>query len=92
MTGAARDAVFLHAEDARALGLAEGDPVLLTSESGEYRGRAKIASIRPRNLQVHWPEGNVLLKQGLCESQSGVPDYNALVRAVPLRAPAGPRA
>jgi hypothetical protein len=40
-----------------------------------------IAPIRPRNLQIHWPEGNVLIPHGPCD-ESGVPDYNALVEVV----------
>ena len=34
-----------------------------------------------RSLQVHWPEGNVLISAGpqQREPQSRVPDYNAVV-------------
>ena len=35
-----------------------------------------------RTLQVHWPEGNVLLAGGPShrEPQSRIPDYNTVVR------------
>ncbi|MCC6704898.1 MAG: hypothetical protein IT334_08460, partial [Thermomicrobiales bacterium] len=39
-----------------------------------------IAPIQPRNLQVHWPEGNVLLHPTRRSPESHVPDYNAFVR------------
>ena len=57
LTGAVREAVLISRDDAERLGLADGDAVMLSSHSGEYRGRVRIAPIAPGNLQVHWPEG-----------------------------------
>jgi hypothetical protein len=34
------------------------------------------------NLQVHWPEGNVLIRRGVVDQVGGVPDYNAWVEVV----------
>ncbi len=82
LTGARRDDVLISPEEASALGLAEGDPVLLRSAAGEFRGRLKFMPIQPRNLQVHWPEGNVLIARGRVEPLSGIPDYNAVVELV----------
>jgi molybdopterin-dependent oxidoreductase alpha subunit len=84
LTGAARDEVFLNREDARRLGLRAGDPVLLRSEVGEYRGRVKLMPIKLRNVQTHWPEGNVLIRRGVRDPVSGIPNYNALVQVIPL--------
>jgi molybdopterin-dependent oxidoreductase alpha subunit len=84
LTGARRDEVFISKEDAKEMGIREGAPVLLRSEAGELRGRIKIMPIRPRNLQVHWPEGNVLIRRGAVEPISGIPDYNALVQLIPI--------
>ena len=42
------------------------------------------ARIRPGNLQVHWPEGNVLIPYRRFDPDSGEPDYNAVVEAIPL--------
>ena len=84
LTGAKRDEVFISRTDAERLGLKEGDPILLRSEAGEYRGRVKIARIRPGSLQVHWPEGNVLIPYKHFDPDSGEPDYNAVVEAIPL--------
>jgi molybdopterin-dependent oxidoreductase alpha subunit len=84
LNGASRDAVLISAEDARRLGLVDGDPVHLRSPWGEFHGRAMIVVIRSGNLQVHWPEGNALLPHGKRDPLSGIPDYNAIVRLIPL--------
>ena len=79
ITGAMREAVLMSQVDAEQLGLKDGDAVILKNELGELKGRVYIAPIKPGNLQVHWPEGNVLLDKSK-RSKEGVPDYNALVR------------
>lgn len=79
ITGAVREAVLMSQTDATQLGLKDGDAVILKNELAELRGRVYIAPIKPGNLQVHWPEGNVLLDKGK-RSREGVPDYNARVR------------
>jgi molybdopterin-dependent oxidoreductase alpha subunit len=84
MTGAgARDAVFMNEGDATALALANGDPVVLRNQFGELRGRVFLARIQPRNVQVYWPEGNVLLDHRQRSPLSHVPDYNAFVTIEP---------
>jgi len=80
LTGAGRDAVFIAPGDARSLGLEEGDPVVLRSDVGSFRGRLRFSEIREGNLQVHWPEGNVLIPRGVREPHSGIPDYTTRVR------------
>jgi anaerobic selenocysteine-containing dehydrogenase len=90
LTGARRDDVLMSREDSERLGVGDGDRVLLRSAAGSFEGRVRIAPIRPRNLQVHWPEGNVLIAHGRIDERSGIPDYNAVVEVVPLeRAGAG---
>ncbi len=89
-TGAERDAVLISREDASALGISNGDDVLLSSETGEYRGRALIAPVKRRTLQVHWPEGQVLIDH-LHRAVAGVPDYNALVTLKSLHEGKRPR-
>ena len=85
MTGAAaRDAVFMHEGDAKALGLRNGDPVVLRNQFGELHGRVFFARIQPRNLQVYWPEGNVLIDHRQRSPLSHVPDYNAFVTIEPV--------
>jgi anaerobic selenocysteine-containing dehydrogenase len=79
LTAALRDDVLMAAEDADRLGLRTGDPVRLVSANGSYDGQARIDAIKPGNLQVHWPEGNVLLSREERDASSGEPDYNAVV-------------
>jgi molybdopterin-dependent oxidoreductase alpha subunit len=77
--GAAREAVLMNPADAEREGLADGDRVVLTSPSGELRGRVLRAPVTPGNLQVHWPEGEVLIDRSRRSPQAGIPDYNARV-------------
>jgi molybdopterin-dependent oxidoreductase alpha subunit len=79
LTGAARDDVLMAAEDAAKMGIAGGDRIRLRSRTGDYVGRALIDEIKPGNLEVHWPEGNVLLSRDEIDRASREPDYNAIV-------------
>jgi molybdopterin-dependent oxidoreductase alpha subunit len=80
LTGAARDAVLMSEDDAAAMKLRSGDRVRLVNGHGAFEGRVHLAAIAPGNLQVHWPEGNVLLSRERYDVQSFCPDYNATVR------------
>ncbi|MBD2338286.1 FdhF/YdeP family oxidoreductase [Calothrix sp. FACHB-156] len=79
ITGAVREAIFMNAADAVKLGLKDGDQVILKNDLGEFTGQVYLAPIQPGNLQVHWPEGNILLDKTK-RSVEGVPDYNAIAR------------
>jgi len=79
LTGACREDVLISPEDARRMGLSTGDGVLLTSAAGQLRGRCLISAIAPGNLQVHWPEGNVLIERGISDPECGIPDFNTEV-------------
>ena len=46
--------------------------------------RVKIVALASRSVQVHWPEGNVLIDAGLNEDASRIPDYNAVVTITKL--------
>ncbi|HAX90213.1 MAG TPA: formate dehydrogenase [Cyanobacteria bacterium UBA11370] len=80
ITGAMREAVLMSQADALDLGLKDGDVVILKNDFGEFTGRVYIAPVKPGNLQVHWPEGNVLLDRNKRSPEVAIPDYNALVR------------
>jgi molybdopterin-dependent oxidoreductase alpha subunit len=86
LTGAGRDAVYIDEADAAALGLVDGSQVRLRSDAGVYEGRLKLVRLPERTLQVHWPEGNVLIGAGPehREPHSKVPDYNAVVTLEPV--------
>ncbi len=80
LNGAPRDAVLMHAADAAALGVAAGERIVLSNAVGEYIGTVFPAPIARGNLQVHWPEGNGLLRRDLTDPAGGVPDYYAWAR------------
>jgi molybdopterin-dependent oxidoreductase alpha subunit len=92
LTGAGRDAVYIDVADAAALGADEGARLRLTSATGTFEGRAKLVRLPARSLQVHWPEGNVLIPGGAAhrEPSSRVPDYNAVVTVEVLEGAAAP--
>jgi predicted molibdopterin-dependent oxidoreductase YjgC len=79
LNGAARDAVLMNPEDAVELNLIDGDRVVLINPIGRYEGRVFLAEVARGNLQVHWPEGNVIVPRGVVEPRSHVPDYNTHV-------------
>jgi molybdopterin-dependent oxidoreductase alpha subunit len=83
LTGAERDAVFMAAEDAQRLALANGASVLVRSPSGVVRARIRVSPIRPGNVQMFFPEANPLLEAGRRDPVALVPDYNAIVEVVP---------
>jgi anaerobic selenocysteine-containing dehydrogenase len=83
LTGASRDDILISAEDLGRLGVDEGRRARLRSASGTFTGTLRVAPIKPGNLQVHWPEANVLLGPSI-DHDSLEPDYNTLVVIEPL--------
>ncbi len=79
LTGAPRDAVLMNPEDAAELKLRQNERVVLVNETGRLEGTVFLSAIARGNLQVHWPEGNVLIRRGVVDAAGGVPDYNAQV-------------
>ena len=62
---AMRDALFMRRPTIRDLGLATATAVVVRSSDGEMSARgAPRQPIRPGNVQVFFPEGNVLLRAG----------------------------
>jgi molybdopterin-dependent oxidoreductase alpha subunit len=87
LNGAPRDAVLMNPEDAAHLNLIQNDRIALTNDLGRYEGRVFLAPIARGNIQVHWPEGNVIIRRGVVEPASGVPDYNARARIEKIQGP-----
>ena len=81
LNGASRDEILLSHRDVQRLGLREGDAIVLRSPTGSLRGRVRGEKLPPGSIQVHWPEGNVLIESGPehREPRSNVPDYTAIV-------------
>ena len=83
LTAASRRAVLISPSDADSLGLLDGAPVRLRSETGVFEGHVQRAPVKARTLQVFWPEGNVLISRRY-DAVSGEPDYNAYVDVEPV--------
>ena len=80
LTGAARDHVLISRADIERLALRQDQPVKLESAHGTFTGRVFEAPITPGNLQLHWPEANVLLDPDRVDPGGKVPDYGTRVR------------
>ena len=78
-----RDVVMLSADDARDLGLSEGDRVVVESETGALVVSAAIVDIRPGNLAMYYPEANALVPRRL-DARSRTPAFKSV--SVTLRA------
>ena len=85
LTGARRDDILISDEDLARLQLSEGATVTLQARAGSFTGRLRAAPVKPGNLEVHWPEGNVLLSASAIDHVSMEPDYNAVVTLRPAR-------
>jgi molybdopterin-dependent oxidoreductase alpha subunit len=87
MSGAPRNGLLISAEDAAALGVKNGERVLVKSDNGQsMECRIRIDNMKPRSVQAFWPECNVLIRRRVCDVAAGVPDYNAIVEIVPIKA------
>ena len=79
LTGSSRNDVLISGEDLARLKMKDGERVTLRSANGTFTGRLVEAAIKPGNLEVHWPEGNVLMSAARVDPDSMEPDYNAVV-------------
>jgi anaerobic selenocysteine-containing dehydrogenase len=84
INGAPRDAVLMNPDDAADLHLIQNDRIALANNLGRYEGHVFLAPIARGNLQIHWPEGNVIIRRGVTEPTGGVPDYNAKAKVVKI--------
>jgi molybdopterin-dependent oxidoreductase alpha subunit len=87
INGAPRDAVLMNPDDAALLHLAQNDRVVLRNDLGSFEGRVFLAPIARGNLQIHWPEGNVIIRRGVVDAAGGAPDYNARVNVEKVSRP-----
>ena len=77
-TAAPRDAVFISPDDARRLHLISGDPVCLRNDFGAYAATVLIAPVAVGTLEIHWPEGNVLVDPKARSPLAKIPAYKEL--------------
>ena len=76
LTGALRDA-FIVESDAKALGVRDGDRVVVRSPIGSMCARTHLSNLRP-NVQAFFPEGDVLPGSERRDAGSACPN-NAIV-------------
>lgn len=77
---AGRHDVLISREDAVRLDLADGDAIVVHNRHGRFHGRAKLAPVASGNIELYWPESNMLFKRGVYEPHAGIPEYNASVQ------------
>ncbi|MFF2889793.1 FdhF/YdeP family oxidoreductase [Paenibacillus sp. NPDC057967] len=77
---AARHDVLISSEDADRLDLQNGDDIVVHNRHGLFHGRAKLAPVASGNIELYWPESNMLFKRGVYEPHAGIPEYNASVQ------------
>jgi len=78
-----RDVVMMAAEDARSLGVKDGDRVLVCTEAGQLPASVAVAPIRAGNLAMYYPEANVLVPRTL-DPKSQTPAFKFVYAAVRL--------
>lgn len=77
-TAATRDAVMMSPQDARRLGLTSGERVRLRNDFGAYDGKVLLAPVTTGTLEVHWPEGNVLVDPKARSPLAKIPAYKEI--------------
>jgi anaerobic selenocysteine-containing dehydrogenase len=81
-TTATRDAIIMNPDDARNLHLKSGDRVCLRNDFGLYAGEVLVADVAAGTLEVHWPEGNVLVNPQARSPLAKIPAYKEFWAAV----------
>jgi molybdopterin-dependent oxidoreductase alpha subunit len=75
---AQRDAILLDERDLEALGIREGERIVVQSELAKLVAVARRGPCRRGHVQGYWPECNALIARKY-DPESGEPDYNATV-------------
>jgi molybdopterin-dependent oxidoreductase alpha subunit len=79
-----RDVVMMNAGDAARLGLREGDPVHVVTETGRLAVAVAHADIPSGNLAMYYPEANVLVPRKI-DPAAKTPAFKSIVaRIVPI--------
>jgi formylmethanofuran dehydrogenase subunit D len=74
--------------DAEQHGFQEGDPVVVENAFGRLAGTLSIVEMASRTVQVHWPEGNVLVDPQARSPLSRIPAYKEAIATVRRVSPA----
>jgi molybdopterin-dependent oxidoreductase alpha subunit len=78
-----RDVVMMAGEDARRLGVGEGDRVIVETGAGRMRVVVSVVDIRPGNLAMYYPEANRLVPRDI-DPDTGTPSFKSVVARVLL--------
>jgi len=65
-------------DDAQRLHLVSGDAICLRNSCGTYAGTVLLAPIIEGTIEVHWPEGNVLVDPKARSPLAKIPAYKEL--------------
>ena len=76
-----RDVVMMSTEDARDLGVSDGDPVRVTTETGSLRVVVSVVDIRSGNLAMYYPEANAIVPRRL-DDASKTPAFKSVAARV----------
>jgi anaerobic selenocysteine-containing dehydrogenase len=76
-----RDVVMMAAEDARRIGAAEGDRVVVSTEAGSLEVSVAISDLRPGNLAMYYPEANALVPRRI-DPHSKTPAFKSILARV----------
>jgi anaerobic selenocysteine-containing dehydrogenase len=81
-----RDVVMMSEADGARMGLAEGDPVDVATETGRLRVVAAFIDIPPGNVAMYYPEANAIVPRRV-DPRSGTPAFKSIAaRLTPVRA------
>lgn len=74
---AGRHSIFLSASDLAAHGLAEGQRVIVTSDTGQMEGVAVLFDLPPGSVLAYYPEANVLVGTEV-DARSKTPSFKSV--------------
>ncbi len=73
-----RDVVMMAAEDAQRLGMDEGEPLVVETDTGHLTVVCSVVDIPPGNLAMYYPEANVLVPRHV-DAKSGTPAFKSII-------------
>ncbi|MCA9101749.1 MAG: histidine kinase, partial [Planctomycetales bacterium] len=84
-----RDVVLMHPDDVAARGLADDQPVVVSSTTGQMRDVRirSFADIKPGNVLMYYPEANVLVPR-TTDPKSKTPAFKGVAVTVTSDVPA----
>jgi molybdopterin-dependent oxidoreductase alpha subunit len=74
-TTATRDTIMMNPDDATRLQLKTGDRASLRNHFGLYAGEVLVTDIAAGTIEVHWPEGNILVDPQARSPLAKIPAY-----------------